>query len=326
MGSRMKGRILFLGVTASGEVLGFVVGPKSPIAGEFRHKFVAPSIGVFFELALPRILDEASARRKLISELRRIHRKGWIDSKQLATDGSLLGCNAPQCGGFTLEAELGIPKNSKSAPDFHGWEVKQHGVANFDRVEAGTITLMTPEPTGGFYRDNGPEAFVREFGYADRSGRLDRLNFGGVHKAGVRHASTHLTMILAGYDSERARIIDPDGSLNLINDAGVVAASWNFAGLLKHWTRKHARAVYVPSRSRNETVRQYCYGYQIRLAIGTDFLRFLKAMAAGLVYYDPGIKLEGSASGAPKVKRRSQFRVSSRNITSLYESVELVSL
>jgi hypothetical protein len=133
-------------------------------------------------------------------------------------------------------------------------------------------------------------------------------------------------MILAGYDSQRSRIINSDGSLNLINDTGVIAASWNFAGLLEHWTRKHAKAVYVPSRSRNEPDRQYCYGYQVRLAIGTDFLRFLKAMAGGLVYSDPGIKLEGAASGAPKVKRRSQFRVSSRNITSLYESVEVIAL
>ena len=57
----------------------------------------------------------------------------------------------------------------------------------------------------------------------------------------------------------------------------------------------------------------------------TDFLFFLRAMSDGAVYYDPGIKLEGSKNG-PVVKRRSQFRVSSRNIPRLYESLEIVQL
>ena len=33
------------------------------------------------------------------------------------------------CGGFTLEAELRIAKNSSGEPDFFGWEVKQFGVS-----------------------------------------------------------------------------------------------------------------------------------------------------------------------------------------------------
>jgi hypothetical protein len=103
----------------------------------------------------------------------------------------------------TLEAELGIPKNSDAEPDFLGWEVTQHAVSNFDRVEAGTITLMTPEPTGGYYRENGVEAFVRKFGYADKLGRADRLNFGGIHKVGARHETTHLTMRLTGYNEAK---------------------------------------------------------------------------------------------------------------------------
>jgi hypothetical protein len=45
-------------------------------------------------------------------------------SKQLDTDCQFNPCTAPQCGGFTLEAELGIPKNSEAEPDFLGWEVK----------------------------------------------------------------------------------------------------------------------------------------------------------------------------------------------------------
>jgi hypothetical protein len=221
---------------------------------------------------------------------------------------------------------LGIPKNSKAEPDFLGWEVKQHNVANFDRTEAGVITLMTPEPTGGFYKKEGTERFVRTFGYADRLGRPDRMNFGGIHKAGNRHPRTQLTLQLLGYDAAKGRLDDPNGAIALVTDKGELAAAWNFARLLTHWTRKHAKAVYVPSQCRAEPVRQYAYGDKVRLAVHTDFLRLLKAIAAGAVYYDPGIKLEHASQGKAEVKRRSQFRIASRDIAALYGSVELVAL
>ena len=62
----------------------------------------------------------------------------------------------------------------------------------------------------------------------------------------------------------------------------------------------------------------------MRLAQRTDSLRLLRAFASGAVYYDPGIKLEHASTAKPKHKKRSQFRVSSRNITALYETVETV--
>jgi hypothetical protein len=65
----------------------------------------------------------------------RINRLGWIDSKQLGGDGTPGPRNAPKCGGFTIEAELGIPKNSRIEPDFMGWEVKQHNVPNFNSLD-----------------------------------------------------------------------------------------------------------------------------------------------------------------------------------------------
>lgn len=79
---------------------------------------------------------------------------------------------------------------------------------------------MTPEPTGGFYRERGVEAFVRQFGYADKRERPDRLNFGGVHRVGERHATTHLTMMLPGYDAARGRITDANGCIALVSDPG----------------------------------------------------------------------------------------------------------
>lgn len=103
---------------------------------------------------------------------------------------TVLDCDAPNCGGYTLEAELGIMPNGYAEPDFMGWEVKQYGVDSFSRVGSATITLMTPEPTEGLYVSQGVEHFIRTYGYPDQNGRPDRLNFGGVHKAGVLHDRT----------------------------------------------------------------------------------------------------------------------------------------
>ncbi|HLP77466.1 MAG TPA: MvaI/BcnI family restriction endonuclease [Candidatus Paceibacterota bacterium] len=321
---RMLGRVLFLAVTGDRRVIGFVVGGDDEIAAEFRALGLSSAAGVFIELSLPTVPDESDSRTRLLIELHRINRLGWIDSKQLDSDGGLKPCLAPQCGGFTLEAELGIPKNSVAEPDFLGWEVKQHSVTSFARPDSGTaITLMTPEPTGGFYKERGVEAFIRKFGYPDKNDRPDRLNFGGIHRAGERQTSTGLTMQLAGYDSSKGKITDAGGAIMLVSDAGEVAAAWAFSGLLAHWSRKHMRAAYVPSMRRTEPRWQYAYGGRVRLAQRTDPLRLLAALASGAVYYDPGIKLE-HVSTKPGVKRRSQFRIASKNIAALYETVEMV--
>lgn len=324
MASRQVGRVLFLGVAPLHGVIGFVVAAGSQEASELDREKGASAVGVFLKLKLPGSVDEVTARAKLLAALRRISNLGWIDSKQLDQHGVLAACNAPQCGGFTLEAELGIPKNSAAEPDYFGWEIKQHAVSSFDRPASGAaITLMTPEPTGGFYKERGPEAFVREFGYPDKLGRPDRLNFGGVHKVGARHDSTGLTLQLQGYNAAKEVIIDASGAIALVDNLGRIAASWAFAGLLAHWSRKHSKAAYVPSQSRNDPARQYAYGPKVRLAEETDPLRLLKAFAHGSMFYDPGIKLE-NISSSPKVKRRNQFRIASRNISELYENVTLV--
>lgn len=70
---------------------------------------------------------------------------------------------------------------------------------------------------------------------------------------------------------------------------------------------------------------KYAFGHIVRLAVGTDPLGFVDAMLDGVVYHDPGIKLE-QATTAPRIKRRSQFRVASKNIEALYGSVQVVNV
>jgi hypothetical protein len=111
----------------------------------------------------------------------------------------------------------------------------------------------------------------------------------------------------------------------MYGDDKLPAAEWKFSDLLRHWSRKHAKAVYVPSMCRKEPRLSYRFADLVRLGEGTDFLRFLRAVHDGVVFYDPGIKLE-FASTKPKVKRRSQFRILSGNLPCLYDKMTVQSL
>jgi MvaI/BcnI restriction endonuclease family len=55
---------------------------------------------------------------------------------------------------------------------------------------------------------------------------------------------------------------------------------------------------------------------------------FLNQVENGTIYYDPGIKLELAIDGGRKqnIKRRSQFRIKSGNLTTLYKNNEVVNL
>ncbi len=315
MTQRLPDRLLFISVTGDGKILGYVAAPDSLIAAELSSEKIASQHGVFKVIELPAVKN---SRIRLINELLRIHEKGWIRSKRLDRNGNILPCESSNCGGYTLEAELGITPNGYSEPDFLGWEIKQFGVTNFSRVNSAVITLMTPEPTAGIYKSEGAEAFLRIYGYADRTGREDRINFGGVHKAGVRHSLTDLEMQLIGFDSESGKIRNTDGRIALVDRTGNETASWSFSSMLLHWNRKHSQACYVPSLSAKEPERQYQYGSNIILGSGTDFQLFLQQMDAGNIYYDPGIKME-NASSRPVIKKRSQFRIKSGFLKNLYK-------
>lgn len=323
LGSRLKGRILLMGVCDDGKIFSHVTSPDNTIRKEIDAIENIDMAGVFLRIPL----KEGDTKQQLIAKLRNIHLEGWVDSIRLVSDGTTLPCRSSNCGGYTLEAKLGITPNGYAEPDYLGWEIKQHGVTALDRPHSGgPITLMTPEPTAGIYREKGVDFFLREFGYPDQRGREDRINFGGIFKYGQRAARTGLTLTLSGYNNDTGKIESPDGGITLLDDSGQNAATWLYADMMKHWNRKHAQAAYIPSMRRTDPNQQYIYGSQIELGVGTDFLKFLASVANGDVYYDPGIKLEGASTSKPRIKRRSQFRVKPKNLSSLYHSMEIIDL
>lgn len=322
MTSRMDGRLLFLGVTDKRRIVGRVVGPGSRIAKELGSLESLARSGVFGVLDIEK---SGSARDRLLKALGNVYHEGWLEPQRLDRHGTVVRCNGRNCGGYTLEARLGIIPNARAEPDFEGYEVKAFSVRSFDRLASGRLTLMTPEPTAGFYKEEGAAEFVRRYGYPDKSGIADRLNFSSPHNFGIKNKTTGLTLSLLGYDREKRRITDPFGGFALLDEAGNAAAVWNFSGLIEHWNRKHNRAAYVPYRL-NPTTGKFAYSGKISVGEGTDFNRFLDALSAGLVNYDPGIKLEDATKVIGRVKARSQLRIGTKNLPALYTTFETFSV
>ncbi len=319
---RSKGRVLLLAPLDDGRIVAVAFGGDTVEAAALAAAS-GESYGVFQLFPLQtRVVDDA--KESLLTELARIHRMKWVAPIRLQKDGSTVPCRGSNCAGVTLESLLGITPNGYSEPDYHGWEVKQHAVGSLDRPRSARVTLMTPEPDGGAYALEGPEYFVRRWGYGDRRGRQDRINFGGEYSATREPAPlTGLRLVVRGFDMQSEHI-DGSGQIALLTNSEELAASWSFAKLMNHWRRKHALAVYVPSEKNDGADMLYRYGNRVLLGEGTSFILLLRAFASGAVRYDPGLKIEDASSTSPKGKWRNQFRTPFGQLSALYESATTV--
>jgi len=316
-------RILVLGLGNGNKVFGITLPPESPAAKEIRATEPHDPYGVLHILPMPG-QAKGSGFLELMHRLCAIHRRGWVPSTRLDRTGALVPCRSSNCNGNTLESLLGIQSNGYALPDFRGWEVKARNVGNADNPGTSVVTLFTPEPTSGAYVDEAFTDFMRRYGYPDTHGRDDRLNFGGVYRAGgPAHSRTGVRLVLDGFNPETKQYA-ADGAIRLVNAQDNEAMAWSFAKLMDHWKIKHAQAAFVPSELRKSDEREYRYGRSILLGEGAEFGLFLEAVHEGKVYYDPGIKLEGVSTERPKAKRRSQFRVNSKDLSTLYETSRIV--
>lgn len=301
------GRVLFFGITKDGATLAYLASADSAVAKEFWHKHAQGEYSqenVFFNLPL---LGRDS-KLILLERLTAIRKGGWQPSIRLSKTGEVVPYKARNGGGYTLEALLGIIPNGRSEPDFMGWEMKAYS--------GGRVTLMTPEPNGGMYGEAGVKAFVRQFG--SPSGN-DTLYFTGTHRANSRNAKTGLTLTVRGFNPARKVIEDVDGAVELLTDAGRCAAAWSFGDLMVSWNKKHAQAAYVPYESEKVGAPAYRYFSPVLMGEGTDFNRYLDAVCAGLVIFDPGSKVMNASGPKSSVKPRSQFRMPVRHLARLYQ-------
>lgn len=309
------GRVLFLAVAEDGKIYAWLAKGGSPIAHEFaqaqsRGAFVQS--GVFSQLPLT---GDRDPRATLIETIREIHHAGWHTGFRLDSAGTRIPYDKRNAAGYTLEGLLGVRPNSASAPDFLGFEIKA--------VSGSKITLMTPEPNGGFYGTHGVAAFVSKYGKP----RPDGVTyFTGAHTVNTPCTSSGQTLRLSGYDPTTGKINNVSGGIQLVDAQGTLSAEWSFSHLINHWGRKHASAAYIPYTKSPLLPLQFHFKSPIFLAEGTTFDLYLRAMHNGQVIYDPGSKVTVLPTGKSVVKARSQFRTSMRHLNTLYKSFVEIAL
>lgn len=307
------GRVLFIAVSRNGKNYAYLADRSSSISDEFFERQDSFEVeGKLF--SIPVLTGGGSNEELLLSELTRIFNLGKIKSKQLKSDMTICDCgDAPRCPGHTLEAELGVIPNGDAAPDFCGWEVKAKSISS-------KTTLLTPEPDGGVYKEKGLVSFLRTYGFPTKSGKI---GFNGTHYLDERQGKTNQTLKIAGFDLSTSRITDVAGFVYLEDSEGKISASWSFAKLLEHWTKKHSSTAYVQTTKHKEGEDVFfSYGPTVHLCRSTSFPKFLSALVEKKVVYDPGPSMQRDGR---KSKGRSQFRLSKAGpscLSYLYESIE----
>ena len=320
--SRGEGRILFLGIKDGSEVIAFVCNSDHNVVKTSNSALDFD--GVFSEYPLRKSVSGLSALDQLMNDLREIHQTGWIGGQRLNSEGEVVPCNAQNAIGYTLESQLGIKANGLPGPDKLGWEIKAHTVAKWDAIPSKPLSLITTEPDGGVYVDEGLKSFIGNYGYTDSKGDG---RYGGIHKVGQLGRSSknreNLRMSLVGFDEKKMKISEPDGFLCLEDHSGEIAASWSFRHMLERWTKKHNKTMFVPALAENSSgLRSYYYGDRIRLGYNSDFPRLLNALHNGDVYLDP-MPVIYSSGGA---RKRSMFRINMKSLPVLFERFEEKSL
>lgn len=304
----IDGRVLIFGTTKDNRTLLFLAKANSSLATELLTKFIdTPPEGLFLEITLP--VGSSKNREAVLTALRKIYAAGFHDSCRRNAQGKIIPYSALNGGGYTLEALLGITPNAKSEPDYLGWEIKGYS--------SNRITLMTPEPNGGFYGERGAKEFIEHYGHHVKDGGM---YFTGGHKIGVPCVATGMTLKVVGFNPLHPKQFDVNGYIALVDSSGNEAASWDFAQLLTHWNRKHTFAAYIKYTSRKIPI-SYRYETPILMGEHTDFIRYLNALCAGAIVFDPGSKVNNAKTEKSTVKARSQFRINIRDLALLYEKL-----
>lgn len=305
-------RCLVLGICGDDTVLAYSGVWDGKLARDANKRINSGNLSrvasVFYELEQP----VQQGRILLLEKLSEIYRGGFVRSGRLNSMGELVEYQAKNGAGYTLESLFGIIPNGRSEPDFHEWEIKSH--------RSGAVTLMTPEPDSGTYRENLAE-FLKAYGNCNEV----RRDFTGRHVIGIPNERTGLVFEMLGYDPERNEVSDPAGGLVMRNSHGEVALGWTFNKILTHWSRKHAHTAYVKYKVDARDVNYYLYGPEVLLCSGADLNLFLKAMYENIIYHDPGVNMK-LVSGEWVSKKRNQFRIAWKGVGDIYEVSERVML
>lgn len=313
-------RILGIGANRAGEIFGLLLTERDdPVVADFPE--LAPS-GISGVLSILNVTGDATVtpQEQLTGELRRIVAAGWHPSVR-NKGGTIVPFKGNQGAGYTLEALLGVETNALKEPDAYGHEIKS--------FRGDKISLMTPTADMGAEGDLSFRDFMMTYGWAGKKEDGSR-RFTGVHRAGKPSSSTGYLLGVSGFDPVTGEFSDNPGEIFVgISDPDTdnLIGGWSVEKLANSWNTKHALAAYVPAGFRKDTDGrgdQYCFNAPWFMCEGTDVWRLLRAIASGLVYYDPAHTIY--ADGSAKV--RPQWRIGTSRLEAalreLYARVSVV--
>jgi hypothetical protein len=306
--SNKDGRVLIIGICPDGKICAYLAPKNSTLAKSIISTLYEESFGKTIQ-DFPLEEKDGSNKSALCSKLRNIINAGWHESIRLNSSGNIQSYQAQNGGGYTLEALFGIIPNGVAEPDYKGWELK-----TFSQKR---ITLMTPEPDQGFYRDMGAKEFTLKYGH-DSPGAVKY--FTGTHKVDIFNETSKMTLMIKGFDYDRGTITDMSGGLFLFDNNKEPVAIWSFNELITHWSRKHSHVCYVNYKVEIKHNKiGYVYFSPVYLGELTDLSYFLKTMQSGLIVYDPATKVTKNSNGNMTVKARNQFRINFNDLHNLYD-------
>lgn len=317
-------RVLVFGVSDQ-KVYGTVLTDKSSnLIDEIMSSPNWPIHAMFKQLKITNSIEKVINPDQLLHELRSIGSTSLHESQILRILG---GATEPfrgtQGAGWTLEALLGIPRNSSGLPDKYGFELKA--------FLSSTITLMTPEPDFGYRYEKGLTAFLKKYGWQGTK-KDGSQRFNGKHNTLGVYKKSGLKLEIENWDVN-ANSPTGSGSPNVLlidPESREIAAGWTFEKLAEKWGKKHAGAMYVKAhkylQEPGPLASHYSFGPQVYCGQGTSALLFLKAIGLGVVYLDPGDRVNEQG----EEKKRTQWRVSKgrgvnfdSTLAPLYESMQI---
>jgi len=216
-----------------------------------------------------------------------------------------------QSAGWTLEALLGIPRNSAPGPDKLGFEIKSVGSSR--------TSLITTEPDFGLRFDLGLKEYLIKHGHPAKDGTA-KLVFNGAHRCREVNEASGAVLEIIGWNSEsNLPVVGQEISVVLRDvNSRAVLAGWSLAKLASHWVKKHSAALYVESKKTgavgNESIT---FGPKVLIGEGTGITMLLTMISSGVVFLDPGDSLSGG-----KTKARTQWRVNGSMNSNLPERLQ----
>ena len=298
------GRILILAPVGD-RIYAYLAPADSQISNQLLQENVE---GVFERIDF----IEEDVKADLIRHLIDVYKDNPHELVRLHPDGSIRPYSSKNAAGYTLEASFGIIPNGIAEPDYKGWELKC--------FNSSAVTLMTPEPDGGEYHRMGVREFVTEYGHQTDDNKMYFTGPYSVHEK-YKYGVTR-NLIVLGYDFENRKITDVNGAIVLLQD-DLELASWSFAHILTHWSRKHDKACYMKYVRLPEPNRNKIDFKPSALLCETTLPEyFLDSVVDGTVYFDPGSRISEDGT----VKPRNQFRVKEKDIFKLYGKHEIIKL